>query len=597
MPQLFLAFLFCCLSILSNAQIVTEKQLIRQTAIASTDLEKIAALNDLAEYYYVFKLDKKADSVLSAELNIAEISNNRDLVFQVLFSNVIASAGYWNSTESFERISGFLEKGLGYAKETNRSDYQAIAYIRLANLFRKRKEYDKAIENATLAFTALGNKKSDSLKSSLYLELGDVFMDKGDVVAAYRNYNNSFDLAYTIKNFTLQSEAYHRFAGLYQWMGDIGLAKESLLKSLELNTLHHDRDGLWKDYYDLAKTTDEKEFIIKAEELAVSLRSPLFILSSKRLMFAYLMVQEKNSTVSLDYLNENKDLKESYLNMGLWNYYWQIGNIYKYSDKPDSALYYYRLAEPYLKKTFEKSNLEPVYNDMAECYSAINKPDSAIHLYELAFSISNELNMLKANAAIAIDLSKLYAQINDFKKAFDYSQKYLTYQEELKKMVVQRDVTLLEMQRETLKHEKDMEEIARAQLKKRNLQYLSISIAIVGLFFFLLLMGAFPMSKFTIRILGYFSFICLFEFIVLLLDTYLHRITHGEPLKIWIIKIFLIAILVPFQHFLEHGLMKFVQSKKLMKLRNNLSVKKYWAKMKKPAHNTKTGLEEDTAVL
>lgn len=54
----------------------------------------------------------------------------------------------------------------------------------------------------------------------------------------------------------------------------------------------------------------------------------------------------------------------------------------------------------------------------------------------------------------------------------------------------------------------------------------------------------------------------------------LHRATHGEPLKIWIAKIFIIALLLPLHHFLEHKVVHFLESQKLLKMRQRFSVVK-----------------------
>ena len=167
-------------------------------------------------------------------------------------------------------------------------------------------------------------------------------------------------------------------------------------------------------------------------------------------------------------------------------------------------------------------------------------------------------------------------------------------------MAAQREVVLLEVERENKKHYKDIADQAANVLRIRNLQYIAISIAIAAFFMFMVLMGMLPVSKITIKMLGFFAFICLFEFIVLLIDNYLHKLTHGEPLKIWLIKIFLIAALVPFQHFLEHSVVRFLASQRLLRMRQQLSIKNLWLKLitriKKPALE-EAGVEEDTAVL
>ena len=122
--------------------------------------------------------------------------------------------------------------------------------------------------------------------------------------------------------------------------------------------------------------------------------------------------------------------------------------------------------------------------------------------------------------------------------------------------------------------------------------------AIIGVFVVMMLVGMFPVSRYTIRTLSYFGFICLFEFVVMLLDTFLHNtITHGEPLKTWLIKIFLIALLVPFQHFLEHSLTTFLESRKLMQLRRLLAVNQWWRKKNVSHPHREADFEEDTAVL
>src|ERR1043165_2601290 len=124
MPGRVLLIFFCLFGLFSFAQNEKESRLLNKVSKAGTDSEKISALNELAEFYYIFKLDKKADSVLRSELVIAEVSNNKELVYQVLFSNVITNIGTWTSAESFDRTASFLDKGLYQAKESGRQDYQ-----------------------------------------------------------------------------------------------------------------------------------------------------------------------------------------------------------------------------------------------------------------------------------------------------------------------------------------------------------------------------------------------------------------------------------------------------------------------------------------
>jgi hypothetical protein len=112
-----------------------------------------------------------------------------------------------------------------------------------------------------------------------------------------------------------------------------------------------------------------------------------------------------------------------------------------------------------------------------------------------------------------------------------------------------------------------------------------------------MIIGMFPVSKLTIKLLGYIFFISLFEFIILLIFSFLYKLTNGEPLKIWLFKIVVIAMLVPIQHFLEHKLIKFLESRKLLKARTKFSLQNWLHKRKKPAPIKKPNFEEGTAVL
>jgi tetratricopeptide (TPR) repeat protein len=602
MPAKLPALLFFLLiSAVSGAQYFSkEKELVNKVKSAPDNPQLIKALGDLAEFYYIYRAEKKGDSILQRQLLIAELSNDKNLVLDALFENAISNISNWSSSETFDQALSFADKGLNYARSIGRSDLEALAYVRQAALYRKRGNYDKALQESVIALSSIAEADNDSLRIAIYLETGDIFLAKQDAVSAYKNYNNAFDLAYKNNNSALQSECYHHFANLYYSLSDLENAKSILLKSLDLNLSAKDEEGIMNDYKDLARMTDQKEYIDKLLLLATKKNSLPYLLAAKRLMIAYLMVIKQDSRAALAYLNSNEDLNESYRNTGTYNYYWNIGNIYRYSNRPDSAVFYYSLAEPGLQKSFDVSVQRSMYREMGECYLLLNSTEKSIAYFEKALAISEKQNEFTNASNISLKLSELYSKAGDYKKAFEYNKKHIVFKDTLQKMAAQRDVVLLEVERENNKHKKDMADQQARTLRIRNLQYIGISIAIAAFFMFMVLMGMFPVSKLTIKMLGFFAFICLFEFIVLLIDNYLHKITHGEPLKIWLIKIFLITALVPLQHFLEHGVVRFLASQRLLRMRQQLSVARFWsnlvARIKKPS-SVEDGVEEDTAVL
>ena len=592
---LALLSIFCVQSTVAQFQ-AKESELIQKVNKAASDSQMVSALGALAEFYSVYRLDKKADSIYQKQLLTAQLSLNKNLVVATLFDNSITNISNWTTAETFDRILAFLQKGLEYSKETGRKDYEALAYIKKSTILRKRGKPDEALHQATMAFSTLPIRGIDSLKAILFLELGDIFLAKGEPVNAFKNYNNAYDIAYDISNTRLQSEIYHHFAQLYQTLDQTPLSEAQLFKSVELNEKNNNDLGLLLDFIDLARITDNNEYFDKAIDLANQLGIERYRLLTRRLLFAYYMAVEKNPVTALNYLNNNPDLKQSYINSGLPNYYFNIGSVYFYSNNPDSAIKYFNLAESDLQKTLDINSRVTIYKEMADCYSRLGETVKAIAYFEKAKELGSGLNDLKTDTMITHSLSELYAQAGNFKKAFEYSRQYDRDKNELQQLADQRQVVLLEVDHENSNREKEMRELANKKLREKNLQYMGITIFLAAVFTLLILIGMFPVSTFTIKVLSYFSLICLFELIVVFLEDYMHRVTYGEPLNIWIFKVVLIAILVPIQHFVEHALIRFMESRKLIQLRNQLSLRKWITKIKKPLPKD-LDITEDTAVL
>lgn len=569
----------------------------------NSDSDRVIALGKIANLYYTYKYDHQADSVLHEQLLRADLSDNNNLLLIALFGDAITNISASTTKETFDKTVEFIQKGINYAKSLNRYGYIALGYSRMADLLRKRGQYDNALSSAQLALGYLPNIKSDSIKAVLYIVLGDTYNDKGEAVSACTNYNSAFDIALKIKSVPLQSTVYHCFSEMYKRLGENDAAKEELKKSLALDKENNYGEGLVRDYYDLARLTDEKFYIDKALELSNSLHLARYSFNAKGLMLAYLEVIEKNSAKALRYLESEPDLKQSFLNIGYANYCSVIGNIYLYSGNVDSALHYFKVAEYDFVKNFDERTTKYLFLEIAQCYKALNDIPSAISYYVRALELSKRMNDASSIASTSFILSSLYEQQGNFQQAFAYSKQATKYKDSLQDLSKERDIALLGVEREKRKHEQEIQEEERRLNNQRNIQYLAISIAICIVFIAFLVIGMFPVSKLVIKMFGYFFFISLFEFIVLLIDNVLlAKAVHGEPLKLWLIKIVLIALLVPCQHYMEHNLIKFLASRKLLEVRNkisfkNLSINRWWQKMKKPAPVVNAGLEEDTAVL
>lgn len=564
---------------------------------AKSDKEKVKISGRLAEYYYVYEDVSAGDSMLQKQYKIAEITGNKDLILSSFFCTALANLNSWRSKESFDKALEHMQKGLDYSRAIGDEAHITLAYTRIAALYRKRGQLDHAYYNANNAFTTSLNIKDDSIKIVAAIELGDCYQVRGESLLAFKTYIRAYDLSVDIDNTNLQSEVYHRYAILYQSLGNINLAREQLVKSRELNEENKNIEGLIKDYVDLSRITEDRLYVDKALQLAQSINSEKNIIYVKRVLYGYYTYVIGNSDSTINYINYNQDLKQVFLNEGTYTFYWRLGSVFHYSSKPDSAIHYFKLAEPGFERELDLNTRQQLYEEMGECYGLVNQPKEGIDYYKKALELNKHTNDPVKAARYSSALSKLYENMNDYQHAFLYSQKTSILKDSLQKLSNARDIALVEVSNEKKNHDRELERIAERQLTKRNLQYMAITIAITLIFLTMIIIGMFRISRLTIKLLGYFAFISLFEFIVLLIDSFLHRIAHGEPLKIWLMKIVLIAILVPFQHYLEHGMIRFIESRQLHELRERIRIKKWWQRKKKSPVDTIDEIESDTAVL
>ena len=565
---------------------------------SASDSEKVIALGKLADYYYVYKLNRQADSVLHQQLLIAEHSDNTNLMLDVLFGDAILNIGSSASSESFDKTIQFIQRGIEYAKTGNQYDYIALGYDRMSDILRRRGQYDQALSNSNLALAALQNVTSDSIKAIILIGLGDAYLGKGEAVFACTNYNNAFDIAVNKGSIPLESRIHHRLSEMYRSLSDSDMALFELNESLTLNKSHNYAFGMMTDYFDLARLTDDAYFIEKAIYLADSLNNFKYLLNAKRLMLVYHYYVEGNVKEALEYLENEPDLKQSYLNDGVGIYFQTKGNIFLLSGNADSALPYYKMAEPEIVKKFEPKTSMTIFYQIADSYSGVKNYPMAIDYYLKALKLSEGLNDVGHIAQFSKKLSNLYAKQNNFKTAFLYSSKGNLYSDSLRALSKGNKIVLLGVERENKKHQQELMQAEKLLTDRRNIQYMAITVALVIVFFLMLFVGSFPVSKLTVKLMGYFFFISLFEFIVLLIDNlFLTHATHNQPLIIWMIKIGLIGLLVPCQHFLETNLIQLLASRRLIEVRTKFSLKKWWTKIKKPASVGEAGLDDDSAVL
>lgn len=173
--------------------------------------------------------------------------------------------------------------------------------------------------------------------------------------------------------------------------------------------------------------------------------------------------------------------------------------------------------------------------------------------------IANNLNF-ELEASQAAD--QFYNKQGNLQKAYNHVCNYHRLLKKKSIMARDQDVYRLEIETEQkIIEEKKLQEKAYKE-KLNQVQYNLIAILIFSVFIFLLISVKFKVPIWFIRVMGYVSIIFVFEFCIIQIDHKVHEITEHTPWKIFVIKVLLISFLLPFHHWVEKKLIRFLISQR-----------------------------------
>ncbi len=575
-----LFFHFLLFAYISAGQQLSEQYFVRKYESSKTIAEKVLSLKYLSDYYYTIKNFAKGDSVIEKLIIEAEASLNTDLALLAYFENAGYNSSGISTIERSEITKEYINRALEFAKEKNLTPYVALAYSNMAALNNTNGSTEKAFKNASLGFTTALNTTNDSAKIICAIELGNIYMQRSDVLTAFKTYTNALNISVVYKNESLLPPVFHAMANLYKRINKYELAKSYINKSRSINEKINNKAGLINDYIFLAKLsnyTGAKQHLQNAIKLAETSQNFPLKIEAERVLYFYMILSEKPSSV-INYLETHEELKELFTNTGPDYLNWMKAEIYLYGGLPDSALHFFRKAENSFNAGYDLASKKAFFGEFALCLTQVNNIPEAISYNLKSMDIArtaSDLNTLKANSK---ELKNLYQQQGQFEEALKFDNLYDRYRDSVDLLGKEKDLAILEIENET-KEQQRQQELAEAALQRKyNLQYMLITMVVISAFVIMIMIGMFKVSAFAIRLMGFLSLIFLFEFIILYLDQKIHHMTHGEPWKIWLIKIVIISFLLPLHHFLEHKLIKYLLSRHLITVRSRISLSKFLKK-------------------
>jgi len=587
---LLILFVHCKVA---QGQPQVEDKLIKHLEAARSDSDRIVRMGQLSQYYYANKDFVKGDSLIEKQIMLAEATMNQNLVLLAYFGNVGYQSPRVATKDRSKNTEVYIRRALEYAKANDLPDYMAMAYSNLAAINNTDGKLDEAFKNANLGFTTALNTDNDSAKVICAIGLGNTYRKRSDILMAFKTYTNAQNIATQNERETLLPSIYHAIASLYKELGKEETAKKYIHRSLAINKREGNITGHINDLIFLAKLNNYiagKDYLQEAVVLADDINDVSLKIDAERVLFFHMIFKEKPSYM-LAYLEGQPELKSVFTNSGPDYINWIMATIYLYGGKPDSALYYFKKAESSFNTGYDLQIKKGFFGEYAACYLALKNIPQAITYYKKSYDLAKSASDLRTLKSSTNELKQLYQEQGDYKQAYDYSVLYDHYKDSVELLGRERDLVLLEIDNVTKQQQRDAELAAEKVRRRYNLQYMLITIIVAAVFVLLIMVGMFRVSAVTIRLMGFLSLIFFFEFIILILDHWIHRLTHGEPWKVWLIKIGIISILLPVHHFMEHKLIKYLLSRHLITVRSRLSGSTLFRKKRKLLQEEKV-LEE-----
>lgn len=555
---------------------------------ATTAEQKVQILGKLSQFY--MGPDKNlSDQYADQQAQVAETSRDRKLMIQALHTN---AQRYYNMSGRQDNITtgiNFSQKALDLARSSDLDEYEAWSYILLARGARSNGEMDKALNYNNLALSLASSIDNDSLKVSAYNSLGGTYLNKNEKMLAFRNFLLGTNLAEKVGRYEMIRNCYYNLSAFYSELSDYEKAKDYIYKVINLtfkNNLAIERPDAYNrlgqiyarnKQYEMAEDVYEKSLA-----LADTLKFELIKLNTYTNMMD-MYVASNQIKKALDFFNSKTELKTFMKQAGFAYFIDQAyGLAYTEMGMLDSAYYYMKKAEPEIEKNASVYNRQWFYRNMATFYKKSKDFKNALVYTLKAKSIADEIGNIEFKKDLAGNLDSIYQQLGDFKNAHYYKHQYQQAKDSIDKLSAEKDLMRLEVEDENKRKEREAQQELEAKRNRHNIQYMGITFAIASVFILLILLGIFSVSEGTIRILGFFAFIFLFEFIILLADNQIHHWTHGEPWKILAIKIGLISVLLPLHHYLEKKVISYLTSKKMFDLNKEAFLAKFSSKKVMP---------------
>jgi len=504
----------------------------------------------------------RADSVLRLAIDLAETTYDDVLILQA-YNAYLECMDQGPYTGERLKMVPRVEELLGQVHEDS---LRWRTCLNLADVYRSRYMHGRALECSYNSLNYAEASANSGFKIRSLISIGRCQEGKNQLMEAFRSYLNALTLAETSEDPLLLKEVYKALSRFYHLSRNFNKAIEYKLKEAEVVNKMHDVDSMawmWTQY-DLEEISYNSKQRINEANIAKLLgfsdradrqRLRFFTVSLYR---AYLINTDQPGKLRELYKMRFPEELEKLARADTAMYLRVKALIYEYEGNTDSASYYFREAGHSLANETNKTMLANFYIRYGQFLNRQNQKQEAFDMFRKAYAYASEAGYLSYAIQACEELEKSSLLLGDFRNAHEYTRLQLMLKDSLSNIGKRDEMLLMEIDNASRIRQENLAREKAETERRYNLQYMAITIITVVVFLMLMMLASLRVPPWSVHLLGFVSFILLFEFIILLLDQWIHHVTHGEPWKILLIKVGVIAILMPLHHYAERKVIRFV---------------------------------------
>jgi len=546
--------------------------------IAAKGKETIALLGELAAYYVDWEGDYiAADSLLKAGIEMAELSYDNLQLLEAYANYLLIIDDYSYSAS----ISDIIDKLENYGAQLREPTDIWKCKIALAKGYLLIFKMEQARDFSYQALTTAIQLKDQNMTAKTHLVVGDIQQKMNNNVEAIRNFLDALTIAESVQDVTLKMDCYNNLSKFYNLIKAYDKSIQYKLKELDIaeNTMNPDSLRIMSLKCDLEviafnnRTLNEKQ-LYKIIDFAKINNLPKLKRNGIVIFRSHLIKQ--NDFAQLFKLFHDKYPEElEHIKINDTTTYYRLEAFFReYEGEIDSAMKYYQMASIRIDQSNDKLRRTSFYLRYGDFLQRREFSDKANEQFLKAFTVASSLPYYEFMLDATDKLKKNYLSQEDYLNAYKYSQINRNIADSLSNMVQKEELQLIEIENEEVLRDQRIEKTKEEIRRRNNIQYTAITIIIASAFLLLLILGGFKVSPTMIQMVGFVCFIFFFEFLILLFDTWIHHLTHGEPWKILGIKILLMCGLLPLHHMIEKRIIHYLIHNNMKWRQRNIFKKK-----------------------